>query len=143
MRIPATKLYGGMAATVTPLVDVAFQLLIFFLCTASFAMSELALPATLPDSQAKPYTSAREIQELELVSVSLSQEATRLRIMLNGSPVASIAELRDRLMQLRALASLPAVLHIEPDVNLAQIIDVYNACLLAGVHEIRLVIPER
>ena len=40
---------SGIDAKMTPMIDVIFQLQIFFLCTAGFAKPESILPTELPD----------------------------------------------------------------------------------------------
>jgi biopolymer transport protein ExbD len=125
----------------TPMIDVVFQLLIYFLCTASFAASEQFLPTILPPTGAAANEPPREIQELELVEISLSQAADTLRIELNGNAVSSIAELRDRLLQLVALAKLPVVLDIGPEVHLSNVVAVYDLCVVIGLNGIHFAAP--
>src|SRR5262245_58159202 len=109
MRLPDTRLDNGMFWSIVPLFDTVFQLLVCFVCTASFSMPELALATTPPTAAAVQYRSSKEIEELGLVHISLSQRADELRIELNGNPVAGVASLLDRLRLLRSVADVPAV----------------------------------
>ena len=147
MRLPSSYATSrdDFSSSMTPMIDVVFQLLIYFLCTASFAMSEQILPTTLPPSGATTTTASLppEVQELELIRIVLSQHGQQLQIEFNGSPCADVASLRDRLRQLLALASLPAVLDVGGEVELGHVISVYDTCLLVGVRDIHFAAPER
>ncbi len=134
---------ADISSSMTPMIDVVFQLLIFFLCTASFQLPEQLLPTTLPPSGSATYTPSQQVQELELVRITLSQPGPTLQIDLNGGPCASIAELRDRLRQLLALAALPAVLDIGPEVEMNHVVAVYDTCLIAGLTDIHFAAPEK
>jgi biopolymer transport protein ExbD len=138
MRTPSsmTTRQADIGGSMTPMIDVVFQLLIYFLCTASFAMSEQILPATLPQLGSVAATPSKEIQELEVVRITLSQTDGGLHIQLNGNAVSNSADLRDRLRQLLALADLPAVLDVSPEVELGHVIAVYDSCLAAGMHQV-------
>ncbi len=128
----------------TPMIDVVFQLLIFFLCTASFQLTEQALPTTLPPTgAAETYKPPPEVQELELIRIGLSQRGRELRIEMNGNPCASVADLRERLRQLLALAALPAVLDVSGEVELGHVVTVYDTCLVVGLKDIHFAAPER
>ena len=145
MRAPSQHLSGAedVNASMTPMIDVVFQLLIFFLCTASFQLTEQSLPTTLPPSGAATYKPPTEVQELELIKIGLSQRGRDLRIDLNGNPCASVNELRDRLRQLLALAALPAVLDVSGEVELGHVVTVYDTCLVVGLKDIHFAAPER
>jgi len=125
------------------MIDVVFQLLIYFLCTASFAMSEQVLPTTLPPSGNVTTTPSREVQELELIRIGLSRQSDELHLELNGTAVAGLVDLCERLRQLVALASLPAVLDIDTEVEIAHVVAVYDTCLIAGIRQIHFAAPER
>jgi len=125
------------------MIDVVFQLLIYFLCTASFAVSEQFLPTMMPATGATAFTFPKEIQELGLIRITLDQCGDVVHIELNGNPVSSIGDLRDRLRSSLELAKLPAVLDAGPEVELGNVVAVYDACLLVGVNGIHLAAPER
>lgn len=144
MRIPRNGSSGpsDISGSMTPMIDVVFQLLIYFLCTASFAASEQVLPTSLPPTGAVTTVPPREVQELELIRINLSRPSDELRIELNGTRLKDPSELRDRLRQLVALASLPAVLDITPEVEIEHVVTIYDTCLVAGIREIHFAAPE-
>ena len=128
----------------TPMIDVVFQLLLYFLCTASFAMTEQILPTTLPPTGVGAATAPPpEVQELEIIRIELLQRKAELRILLNGNPCASVSELRDRLRKIVALANLPAVLDVSPEVELGHVVSIFDTCLIVGLKDIHFAAPER
>ena len=145
MKHPTRFLAGSpeIGSAMTPMIDVVFQLLIYFLCTASFQVAEQSLPTTLPSSGAVAYQPPKEIQELELVRIGLSQQGGTLEIDLNGSTCQSLPDLRDRLQKLLALVALPVVLDVKPEVELGHVVSVYDTCLVIGVNQIHFAAPER
>ncbi|MBI3462594.1 MAG: biopolymer transporter ExbD [Planctomycetes bacterium] len=147
MRLPSSysTSTSDVSSSMTPMIDVVFQLLIYFLCTASFAMTEQILPTTLPPTGATTTTASLppEVQELELIRIALSQRGQQLQIELNGSPCPDVANLRDRLRQLLALANLPAVLDVSLEVEIGHMINVYDTCRVVGVRDIHFAAPER
>ncbi len=82
MRPPSSHLSGtsDVSSAMTPMIDVVFQLLIYFLCTASFAMSEQTLPTTLPPTGSATFTPSSEVQELEIIRIDLRQPVSGLEI---------------------------------------------------------------
>ncbi len=126
------------SAPMTPLIDVVFQLLVYFLCTASFNPPEFQLPANLPATGiGQPSEPPPELQELELIELSLRRENHRTTISLNGEPVAGFAELERKLRALAQLAALPVIFDPAPDVPIADMVKAYDLCLLVGLTDIR------
>lgn len=135
---------SDFGSSMTPMIDVVFQLLIFFLCTASFAMSEQVLPTTLPPTgAAETFQPPKEVEELGIVRITLRQQDAGLLIDLNGSSCPDVATLGDRLRQLLTLANLPTVLDIGPEVEMGNVVAVYDTCLLVGVRDVHFAAPER
>ncbi len=143
MRAPTVGRFGGMPVSMTPMIDVGCQLLIFFMCTASFREVEQVLPSTLPATQSTHMTPSREVQELEVIQVQLAERDGGLVMWLNGEPCADLATLRARLQQLSAVAVLPAVLDPAPEVQLGNVVAVYDLCLATGMRDIRFAARER
>ena len=145
MRPPSshTSGPGDVNSSMTPMIDVVFQLLIYFLCTASFALSEQVLPTALPPAGAATFAPPPEVQELELIRIHLGQRGSALRIELNGAPCSDVDNLRDRLQQLLSLVRLPAVLDVDADVPIGHVVTVYDTCLVVGLQDIHFAAPDR
>src|SRR3990172_5189501 len=139
MRRPAFQPseQGRADARMTPMIDVTFQLLIYFLCTQTFQLGEEVLPTNLPPLGQPVAKPSETLRDLEMVKIELAQEGNRLRVLLAGRPIDGIVELRQRLRELAAQAvDLPVILDIQPDVEVGHVIAVYDVCLAAGFEHI-------
>jgi len=122
----------------TPLIDVVFQLLVYFLCTAHFNPPELQLPANLPSTGiGQPQQPPPELLELELLELTLRRQGQRTTLQLNGEPVADFVELQRRLQALAQLANLPVIFDTGPDVPIGDMVRAYDTCLAVGLTDIR------
>lgn len=128
----------------TPMIDVVFLLLIFFLCTANFQTLEEILPSLLraPGTTTQaPVTP--ELEDLEEIVLQIHQAEGVPSWELQGNaydqwpPVLAIlrelAELENR---------LPVILDVDGDVELGEMIDVYDACRQVGFVDIRFAAEE-
>jgi len=76
----------ALAPNLTPLIDVVFILLIFFIVTSVFKKEELALMLNLPDSKA---------QSLEVEKENITIELTSDKLVFNGKEITlSILEIK-------------------------------------------------
>jgi biopolymer transport protein ExbD len=127
----------GLQEQMTPMIDVIFQLLIFFLCTAGFVVPEAVLPTELPATgltSARPRTAARDADPLR---ISVQGAGQSLVLSLNGQPIDSMAQLLDRLAQLGQIsAGSPVILDVGPDVAIGPVIDLYDGTLTRGFSSI-------
>lgn len=122
----------------TPIIDVIFMLLIFFVCTANFRNLEGVLPTdmSLPGSEAS-----------EIVLPSPEQlDSARIELSFDGSPhwsvegnqCSALTEVRQLLRSLqRVKADLPIIIASEQNVPMEHVIDVYDACRWAGLSKIQ------
>jgi biopolymer transport protein ExbD len=87
---------GGTDIDMTPMIDVTFQLITFFMFTLNFSEAEQDQRIQLPTSQvAKPV----ENSDLEPLTLQLMDDG---RVIYNGEPVA-LAALRDYLKNEKAV----------------------------------------
>ncbi|HVW01196.1 MAG TPA: biopolymer transporter ExbD [Planctomycetaceae bacterium] len=121
----------------TPMVDVTFLLLIFFMITASFSLQKtLAVPP--PDSNAKGARQMLSMDELTQNSINVRIDEKN-RIFLDELPIAEAANLIEALTQARA-ATQRSELLLDADAaayheTVVSVIDAANA---AGLERIRL-----
>ena len=118
----------------TPMIDVVFLLLIFFICTASFQISEQLLPSNLALTSGSTRPTTDEFEpELERILVLATSAAGQTSWIVNERPCDSLNEVET---VLRAVAeidrSLPVILDVQDEVPLGDMIDVYDLCRLAG-----------
>ncbi len=113
---------GGI--NVTPFVDIALVLLIIFMVTAKYIVSQ-QIPVDLP--QAASSTSSTEVR---LASISIDREQ---RVFLDGSPIAEAA-LRDELhRRWEGDHELRALIAADRGVPHGRVIEVIDLVRLAGL----------
>ena len=124
----------------TPMIDVVFLLLVFFVCTTDFHAVEALLPTPLKAAGAT--AAPPEIEELENVVIKLGVVDGAPRWELNARVCRAPAEVRDTLARLAAIEKrLPIVLDIDGAVPLGDAIDLYDWCRLAGFEQVRFAAP--
>lgn len=123
-------------AKMTPMIDVIFQLLIFFLCTAGFAVPEAVLPTELPRNAAVSTLPATPRDQSEVVKVQLAGRET-LIIQMNRQPVATVLDLLERLRQIARISrDVPVILDVSSEVPIGQVIAVYDKALSSGLRNV-------
>jgi biopolymer transport protein ExbD len=124
----------GLDVKMAPMIDVIFQLLIFFLCTAGFTAVESVLPTTLPRMGALAAAPPRPHEDVEIVRIELSGDESGVQIRMNGRALADDAELFARLKLVAGVAPrTPVVLDVAPTVPVGRAVDVYDGVLSAGL----------
>jgi biopolymer transport protein ExbD len=130
-----------METNMTPMIDVIFNLLIFFVCTVSFQPPELLLPSnvSISGSGATPVPQPEEIRELEDVVIKVQATADgQVNWQINDRPYASLAEVRGVLQAIVELqANLPVIIDAQAEVPLGSVIDLYDLCRLTGFEKVQ------
>ena len=131
---------GRLEVKMTPMIDVIFLLLIFFVCTASFQVVEEVLPTNL--SLPGGTDTKVEIDPLEE-----DLDEITVKVFLRGNGPAWQINGRDyhRLEQvgavLRAAAKikfdLPVILDVDADVPIEYVIDACDLCRQIGLERIQ------
>jgi biopolymer transport protein ExbD len=119
----------------TPMIDVVFLLLVFFVCASIGQTPDLLLPAQLQSGQT---TSEVDVQpenppEWQAPEVRIRLQANpddgRLLIQLNERPLPQYQDLQHGLTQLAQIdRTAPVVLDIGDQVSVQQFISVYDLC---------------
>ena len=131
---------GRLEVKMTPMIDVIFLLLIFFVCTASFQVVEGVLPTnlSLPGSVKTEIEIDPLEEDLDEITVKIFQRGDRPGWQVNGRDY-------DRLEQvgavLRAAAEikidLPVILDVDAEVPIEDVIDAYDLCRQIGLKRIQ------
>lgn len=129
----------------TSMIDVVFLLLVYFVWTASFMISEQILPsdvaAEAPRSTGaadKPDESPPPEADFDRVIVRIAWVEGGPQWLVNDEPLAGLAALRDQLTVIaRINAAVPVILHPDPDVPLGDVIAGYDAVRAAGFSAVR------
>lgn len=134
----------GLDVAMTPMIDVVFMLLIFFVWTASFHVAELALPSSLiteSEGQGSAEMDA-ELEDLERVVVRLAWTGSGPSWTVNEVPVNSFSAVRKRLETVaRIKSTLPVLVDPAPVVPLGHVIDVYDVARVAGFQNVQFATP--
>lgn len=139
MRVPLFRTRAGIGidAKMTPMIDVIFLLLVFFLCTTGFEAPEAVLPTRLPRTGAASPKAARPPRDLEVIRVRLRGGENQCQVTLNGRTLFGMSDLVANLRRLGGIASdLPVILDIGPEVILGDVVAAYDGCLAAGLERI-------
>lgn len=139
----------------TPIIDVVFNLLIFFMCQIKFKQLEGKLDSYLPTDRGAMTTQITEM--LEDISIRLSVKGENTIIAVNGKPVATLPIPRanaegkwvvgEKPPVLPELERMVKMLHdkqpdvaaiVEPDRNVptGHVVAVVDACLVVGHNKI-------
>ena len=140
MRIPQSHIdRHGIDVKMTPMIDVVFLLLIFFVCTASFQIPEEILPAGLVALSGSSVDVEILLEpDLEQVIVKIGYQEGRATWLVNERPYESLAQVRSVLAAVAEIdAGVPVILDVEGMVPLGNVIDVYDVCRLVGLDKIQ------
>jgi len=138
---------GRLDVKMTPMIDVIFLLLIFFVCTASFEVAEEVLPTnlSLPGTVASEFEPDEQWDDLDEIIVKILWRDGRpgWQIEMQGQEVSQrvcrdLEELAGALAAIaRVRIDLPVILYIEGDVPLEDVIDVYDLSRRIGLERIQ------
>jgi biopolymer transport protein ExbD len=123
----------------TPMIDVVFLLLIFFVCTASFQPVEALLPSDLLISGAGVIDAPLEEKpRLERVVLRAKTDSDGAEWFVNEKPCGDAAGLRELLATLAQIdRRLPVVIDPDRQVALGHVIDGCDAARQAGFTEVK------
>ena len=140
MKRPSTLLLNrgdtDMDAAMTPMIDVVFLLLVFFVWTASFQIVEQILPSQMSSqvgSEPQNVEQPPPEKDFEDIVVKIGWASNAPVWQLNGNRLDSLDQLET---QLAAIADVKndATIILDPDsvVPLGHVIEAYDSAKLAG-----------
>lgn len=148
MRPPVQRNRRTIELQMTPMIDVVFLLLVFFLWTSSFERPEFDLSSTM-SVPVTDYVSSSSGQPLppiyDELHVRLSAIADRSTavIRLNDQLLPDLAALADRIGEIATIGAQPSVLVIPaPEVSIGEAIAVYDVIRAAGIAEVLFAVNE-
>lgn len=136
MKIPNQQNRPFTGANMTPMIDVVFLLIIFFLVSSHLARQESRLPVELPVAQTH--------NPLSVDPVSLTITVNQQRQVLIGGRVVGDAEINTILADVSQREGETASLRIRTDgaVPYATVEPILKASAAAGVLDIKLAVKE-
>jgi biopolymer transport protein ExbD len=138
---------GDLEISMTPMIDVVFLLLVFFVWTASFQVVENMLPTSLlavAGTQATELAEPAPDLDFDEIVIRLIWEGRALRWQINNLRVATLEEVRSRLDQIAAIRqSATVILHPDQEVPIGDVVDVYDQARLAGFKQVQFATSER
>ena len=142
MRVPSRPASSRrpLSVEMTPMIDVIFQLLIFFICTSSFLPPEEVLPTnlSLPGSTAETVPIDPIRQDLDEIVVKLLWRSGAPRWEVNSRQYARLDDVGGVLSAVAGVqVDLPVILEIEAAVPMENVIDVYDLCRRIGLQRVQ------
>ena len=118
----------------TPMIDVVFLLLIFFVCASVGQVRESVLPTELVAGSIESLQAPQPPPPLGEVWLKVLHTSDGQSVVeMNERRYTDFSQLKETLMNLAELApEIPVILDIEPDVVLEEMILVYDTCRAAG-----------
>jgi len=142
MRLPGHHRNGHerLDVKMTPMIDVIFLLLIFFVCTASFQAIENVLPTNLALSgsieSAEPVDP--ELLDLDEIVVKVLWMEGAIGWEINGRRYQRLDEVAAVLKAVADLRrDLPVILDVDGRVSIENVLDVYDRCRQIGLERVQ------
>ena len=149
MRRPSiySQRQNGVDVKMTPMIDVVFLLLVFFVWTSSFQIVEQILPSSISAPSAAG-TSAENVPppedfDFEQIVIRLLWQGDHPAWTINDAPLASLAEVRARLAAIGQIKrDAPVILDPDPAAPLGHVIDLYDAARLENFQRVQFAASE-
>ncbi len=137
MKIPSYGGNGQLATNMTPMIDVVFLLIIFFLVSSHLAQQENELPLPLPTA----ISGEESRQDAHRITLNLLGSG---EIMLAGKPVR-LSQLAERLSQAVSRVGQDVEVRIRADRQVAyqHVAPVLNAAARSGIWNVTFAVLER
>jgi biopolymer transport protein ExbD len=138
---------GAMEINMTPMIDMVFLLIVYFVWTSGDLAPELLLPSHISEQSGtvvdKTDTPPPEA-DFDPVVVRLLWQNGAAGWRVNDEPLNSLEELRNVLARLAEIKrDAPVILHPDPEVPLGNVIDVYDLTRVVGFEKVAFVTTAR
>ena len=140
MKVPTLHSSDSLELKMTPMIDVVFLLLIFFIWTSSFELPEFDLPSSMAEPPAggtEVSTQRPPAEAFDEIVVRLSMQDAQVAIELNGELMNSSDELSSRLAAILELGVQPPII-VDPsdEITMNVAVEVYDAARSAGADRV-------
>lgn len=144
MKIPNRKSGQSldMNSAMTPMIDVVFLLLVFFVWTISFEAIERLLPSRISSEQGKQPADLQELppeMDLERIVIRIIGNPSEPQFQINQQPYASLEAVETFLGQVVAIsAEAPVILHPDDEIELGIVIHLLDSTRKLGFAKVSL-----
>ena len=144
MRRPSPLLRRGsetdMNATMTPMIDVVFLLLVFFVWTASFQIIEKILPSRMSAQMGSDSVEQVEPlpeQDFDNIVVRIGYDGSAPTWKINDELISSLDEVQTHLTAVASVKQdAPLILRPDGIVPLGYVIEAYDVAKLVGFQKV-------
>ena len=148
MKRPSQYIRTGPAVDIdeamTPMIDVVFLLLVFFVWTASFQVIEQVMPSQLSKAAGSDQVESVEDPEpadFENLVIKIQMEGASPKWLVGEQPLADLAAVRNQLQAIAEISSeAPVILYPDQNVPLEHIINAWDAAKLSGFAKVQFAI---
>ena len=144
MKVPNTRDRSGgvLEIQMTPMIDMVFLLIVFFVWTSGMQAVEMLLPSHVSDQTGTAPSDTNDTPppeaDFDPVVIRITGAANSPAWQVNEQPLASLAELRDVLVKLAAIKrDAPVILHPDPLIALGHVIEVYDLSRIVGFDKVQ------
>ncbi len=128
MKKRRTRLNNGVEIPITPLIDIVFLLLIYFLLTSHF-VSQQTIKVDLPKSRER----AQSINQ-KILTLSLTREG---KIFLEGREVTK-KDLKEKLLRYQKRGIEKVIIEADKNARIQLLVDVMDMVKASGIKQIML-----
>lgn len=140
MRRPSQLLRTGtqtdIDSAMTPMIDVVFLLLVFFVWTASFQIVEQVLPSNLSAQAGQDAVAIEpppEVSDLEKLVIRIQVAGGMPNWKIRNQTYNDIEQVRQQLQTIAAISTeAPVILYPNPEVPLEHVIAAYDVAKMNG-----------
>ncbi len=141
MKRPTVVRGSSLEVAMTPMIDVVFLLLIFFVWTSSFELPEMDLPSSIAAAKSPSggsgATAKSTTETFDEIVITIAQAGGGIELQFNQQPVADLSSLRTLVSEvLRLGVQPPVVIDPEPQVSMEDAIKVFDTARSAGADRV-------
>ncbi len=144
---------GKIELQMTPMIDIVFNLVIFFILMPSFEAKEGYLPTNLPTDTGVQRRDRRKLNKLRIDLFHVEpydSNKDKARIVLSGEEMKDYTELRRRLKETRRalqnqgkdIAKVPVVISPDQVVWQKHVVAAFDSAIDAGFKSIQFTVPK-
>jgi len=143
MKIPSihNRQNGSSDVAMTPMIDVVFLLLVFFVWTASFQTVELLLPSRLNVASGTGDNSEIPLEQIDVEQVVIrlaSSVDDAVLWSVNNEQLPGMDAVRQRLAAVASIRTdIPVVVDPDDSIRLGPVIDAYDLAMQQGFENIQ------